>query len=91
MCGSHWIIHPQGKDGTEIDFMCLTMIDPASSWFEIVDLPVTTEAIIPMDTQGLKGTKTHTNTKLPYFDKSSAVTSNLVNKTWFSRYQHCHT
>jgi len=22
----------KGKDGTEIDFMCLTMIDPASSW-----------------------------------------------------------
>ena len=30
----------RGKDGTEIDFMCLTMIDPASSWFEIVELPV---------------------------------------------------
>ena len=29
-----------GKDGTEIDFMCLTMIDPASSWFKIVVLPV---------------------------------------------------
>jgi hypothetical protein len=30
----------RGKHGTEIDFMCLTMIDPASSWFEIVELPV---------------------------------------------------
>ena len=29
-----------GKDGTEIDFMCFTMVDPASSWFEIVELPV---------------------------------------------------
>jgi hypothetical protein len=29
-----------GKDGTKIDFMCLTMIDPASSWFEIVALIV---------------------------------------------------
>jgi hypothetical protein len=29
-----------GKDGTEIDVMCLTMIYPASSWFEIVELPV---------------------------------------------------
>jgi hypothetical protein len=29
-----------GKDGTEIDFMCLTMIDPASSWFQIVELLV---------------------------------------------------
>ncbi len=30
----------RGKDRTEIDFMCLTMIDPASSWFKIVELPV---------------------------------------------------
>ena len=29
-----------GKDGTEIDFMRLTMIDLASSWFEIVELLV---------------------------------------------------
>jgi hypothetical protein len=79
----------KGKDGTEIDFMCLTMIDPASSWFEIVELPVTTDAVIPMDTKGRKGTKTHNNTKLPYFDKSSAMISNLVNKTWFSRYPRC--
>ena len=26
----------KGKDGTVIDFMCLTMIDSAFSWFEIV-------------------------------------------------------
>ncbi len=29
----------KGKDGSSIDFMCLTMIDPATSWFEIVELP----------------------------------------------------
>ena len=31
------------------------------------------------------------NTKVaePYFDKSSAQISNLVYKTWFSRYPHC--
>jgi hypothetical protein len=29
----------KGKDGLSIDFMCLTMIDPATSWFEIVELP----------------------------------------------------
>jgi hypothetical protein len=79
----------KGKDGTEIDFMCLTMIDPASSWFEIVELPVTTDAVIPSDIKGHKGTKTHNNTMLPYFDKSSAMISNLVNKTWFSRYPRC--
>ena len=52
------------KDGTEIDFMCLTMIDPASSWFEIVELPITTDVVIPLDKKGHKGTKTHNNTKL---------------------------
>jgi len=30
----------KGKDGLSIDFMALTMIDPASSWFEIVELPI---------------------------------------------------
>ena len=76
----------KGKDGTEIDFMCLTMIDPASSWFEIVELPVTTDAVVPKDTKGSKGTTTHNNPKLPYFVKSSAMISNLVNKTWFSHF-----
>ena len=39
----------KGKDGTEIDFMCLTMFDPPSSWFEIVELSVTTDVFIPLD------------------------------------------
>ena len=65
------------------------MTNPASSFFEIVELRVTTDAIIPMDTKGQKNSKTHNNTKLPYFDKSSAMISNLVNKTWFSHYPHC--
>jgi hypothetical protein len=30
----------KGKDDSQIDFMALTMIDPASSWFEIAELPV---------------------------------------------------
>ena len=30
----------KGKNGLENDFVCLTMIDPASSWFEMVELPV---------------------------------------------------
>ena len=79
----------KGRDGTEIDFMCLTLIDPASSWFKMVELLVTTEAVIPMDTQGQKGTKTHKHIKLPYFDKSSAMISKLVNKILFSRYPCC--
>ncbi len=29
----------KGKDSSSIDFMALTMIDLASSWFEVVELP----------------------------------------------------
>jgi hypothetical protein len=29
----------KGKDGSSIDFMCLAMIDPATSWFKIVEPP----------------------------------------------------
>jgi hypothetical protein len=29
----------KGKDGSSFDFMCLTMINPATSWFEKVELP----------------------------------------------------
>ena len=54
--------------------MCLTMIDPASSWFEMVELPV--KDILPTDDK----------TKEAYFDKSSEMISLLVNKCWFSRY-----
>jgi hypothetical protein len=32
----------KGKDGSSIDFMALTIIDPASSWFEVVELPTIT-------------------------------------------------
>ncbi len=42
----------KSNNGIEIDFMCLTMIEPASSWFEIVELPVTTDAVIPLDKKG---------------------------------------
>ncbi len=30
----------KGKDDSQIDFMALTMINHASSWFEIAELPV---------------------------------------------------
>ena len=29
----------KGKDGSILDFMCLTMIDPPTGWFEIIELP----------------------------------------------------
>jgi hypothetical protein len=81
----------KGKDGSSIDFMCLTMIDPATSWLEIVELStVAQETTVPPAGKGKKVTFA-INTKVaePYFDKSSAHISNLVYKTWFSRYPRC--
>jgi hypothetical protein len=43
----------KGKDGSSIDFMCLTMIDPATNWFEIVELPTVRVTV----TKGGKGKK----------------------------------
>jgi hypothetical protein len=30
----------KGKDNLQINFMALTMINPTTSWFEIVELPI---------------------------------------------------
>jgi hypothetical protein len=60
----------KGKDGSSIDFMCLTMIDPATSWFEIVELPtVAQETTVPIVGKGKKVTLDK-NAKVaePYFD-----------------------
>jgi hypothetical protein len=81
----------KGKDGLSIGFMCLTMLDPATSWFEIVEVPtVAQETTVPPAGKGKK-VIFDKNTKIaePYFDKSSAQISNLVYKTLFSRYPHC--
>jgi hypothetical protein len=72
--------------------MCLTMIDPATSRFEIVELPVLErpDAGTAKDKKGhKKGKKTHDKDKDPYFDKSSAMIAKLVHATWFCRYPHC--
>jgi hypothetical protein len=68
----------KGKDGTIIDFMCLTMINPATSWFEIFELPVLEcpDVSTAKDKKGQKGKKTPD--KDPYFDKSSAMIAKLV-------------
>ena len=66
----------KGKDKSELDFMCLTMIDPATGWFEIVELPAVEK---PLNKDG-KIICQET------FDKTSTRISKLVNKTWFCRY-----
>jgi hypothetical protein len=81
----------KGQDGSSIDFMCLTMIDPAINWFEIVELPtVAQETTVPPTSKGKKVTSSKNNTVVETtFNKSSAQISNLVYKTWFSRYPRC--
>jgi hypothetical protein len=60
------------------------MIDPATSWFQVVELPK-----LQRETSGSKVTKKNTKEADMTFDKSSAQISNLVYKTWFSRYPQC--
>jgi hypothetical protein len=57
------------------------MIDPATSWFEMVELPK-----LQRETSGSKVPNQNTTEADMTFDKSSAQISNLVYKTWFSRY-----
>ncbi len=80
----------KGKEGTWIDFMCLNMIDPATSWFKIAELPTVTILTVPTTGKGTKITcNNNTKESEMTFDKSSAQISNLVYKTWFSRYPCC--
>jgi hypothetical protein len=79
-----------GKDGLSIDFMCLTMINPGTSWFEIMELPTVTKSTVPSKGKGKKVTfDKYTKESETTFDKSFAQISNLVYKTWFSRYPCC--
>ncbi len=64
----------KGKDNLQVDFMTLTMIDPASSWFEIAKLPVVDKELLIAD---------------KIFDKTSDHIAKLANKTWLCRYPRC--
>ncbi len=75
----------KGKDGSSIDFMCLTIIDPVTSWFKIVELP-TVRVTVPKASKGKKATYLDCTKNAEIFDKTSAQIRNLVYKCWFSRY-----
>jgi hypothetical protein len=64
------------------------MINPATSWFEIVKLPTVNLVTIVSPASKGKKVKCAKNTKVAEttFDKSSAQISY---KTWFSRYPCC--
>jgi hypothetical protein len=71
-----------GKDKSSLDFMCLTMIDPAASWFDIVELPTVDTSTVATSTKGKKVTcNNYTKDADVTFDKSSAKIINLVYKT----------
>jgi hypothetical protein len=67
------------------------MINPATSWFEIVELPTVTELMTVPTTGKDKKVTFAENTKMAEttFVKISAKIRNLVYKTWFSRYLYC--
>ncbi len=75
-----------GKKNTIIvDFIAPTMINPASSWFKIVELPL----VLRQKTIVVKRNESSTVEEI--FNKSSNCIVQLVNKTWFSRYpQWCY-
>ena len=60
----------KGKGGTQIDFMCVTMLNPATSWFEIVELPVSKPSLLDISkgTKGCKGNNACKHERLPNFD-----------------------
>jgi hypothetical protein len=72
-----------GKDGSSIDFMVLTMINPASSWFKVVELPTITGLM----TRTVNGKEKLIKEEI--FEKSSDRISRLVNKIWLCRYPRC--
>ncbi len=61
MCGSQGPYTFKGKDKTQIDFMYITMIEEATSWFEIVELPVSQlqKLDTPTGTKGQRSKDTH--------------------------------
>jgi hypothetical protein len=73
----------KGKDGTALDFMALTMIDPTTSWCKIVELP----SIHQLKTITVDGKESSIVEEI--FDKTSEHIAGLVNKTWLSRYLSC--
>jgi hypothetical protein len=73
----------KGKDGTVIDFMALTMINPTTSWFKIVELPL----LCRVKSITVNGKESSIIEDI--FDKTSEHIARLVNKTWLSRYPRC--
>ena len=71
-----WSSSLKGKDVTQLNFMCLTMIDTGSSWFGLIELPLTeVEKIVRSVVETSE-----------IFNKTSKQIATLVNKLRYSRY-----
>jgi hypothetical protein len=64
--------------------MALTMIDPTTSWFKVVELPL----ICRLKAITVDGKESSILEEI--FDKTSEHIAWLVNKPWLSRYPICH-
>jgi hypothetical protein len=64
------------------------MIDPTTSWFEIVELS-TVRMMVPKVGKGKKATNLDYTKDAEIYDKTSAQIRNLVYKCWFSRNPCC--
>ncbi len=64
------------------------MINPAMSWFKIVELP-TVRVMVPKAGKGKMATCLDYTKDAEIFDKTSTQISNLVYKCWFGIYPHC--
>ncbi len=73
----------KGKDNLQIDFMALTMIDPASSWFKIAELPIVEQ----LRWQTVNGKELLIADEI--FDKTLESIAKLKKKTWLCRYPWC--
>ena len=70
-------------DGTNMEFMCMTMIDPATGWFEVCELPTVT--VFREYREKMKsGESVFVEDEI--LDKTSASISQIFNKTWLCRY-----
>ena len=65
-----------------MDFMCLTMIDPATLWLDIVEF--TTRDVTYVRKNGEEIVEV-------IIDKTSACIASLFNKSWLSRYPRANS
>ena len=66
----------KAKDGTVLDFVCLTIIDPTTGWFKIIEL-------LSIDITCIQKGEEITEVII---DKSSATVSFLFSNVWLSCY-----